>query len=79
MLVTTKQLTVAIKFHSIFFIQLKSMAPVNCLVVTNIFLNIFFCVQQLKPTHTGLKQLEDKYIMTELDFYWQTITLREAI
>ncbi len=44
------------------------MAPLNRLMVTNIFLNIFFCVQQLKPTHTGLKQLEDKYIMTELDF-----------
>ncbi len=31
----------------------------------HILLNIFFCVQQKKETHTGLKQLEDEEIMTE--------------
>ncbi len=32
------------------------MATVNCLV-TNIFQNIFFCVQQPKEIYTGLEQL----------------------
>jgi len=30
---------------------------INCLI-TDILQNIFFCVQQKKETHTGLKQLE---------------------
>ncbi len=33
------------------------MATSNCLL-TNILQNIFFCVQQLKETHTGLEQVE---------------------
>ncbi len=32
-------------------------AAVNCLI-TNILQNTFFCVQQKKGIHTGLKQLE---------------------
>jgi len=36
-------------------VRSKSMATINCLV-TNIFLNIFFCVQQMNETHTGLEQ-----------------------
>ncbi len=33
------------------------MATTNCLL-TNILQNIFFCVQQMKETHTGLEQHE---------------------
>ncbi len=45
----TKQLTVAIDFHSIFVCSIpwKPMATVNWLI-TNIFQNIFFSVQQTK-------------------------------
>ncbi len=42
------------------------MDTVNCLV-TNIFQNIFFSVQQKKETHTGLEQLESEEIMTKLN------------
>ncbi len=35
------------------------MATSNCLV-TNILQTIFFGVQQMKETHTGLEQLEGK-------------------
>ncbi len=47
----TKQLMVAIDFHSMEKILLKSMATVNILQ------NIFFCLFS-KETHTGLEQLE---------------------
>ncbi len=40
--------------HCIFSILWLSMAIGNCLV-TNILQNIFFCVQQKKKTHTGLR------------------------
>jgi len=43
------------------------MVPINCLV-TDIFQNIFLCVQQKKEIHTGLKQLEGEYMMTEFSF-----------
>jgi len=43
------------------------MGPVNCLV-TDIIQNILFCVQQKKDIHTGLKQLEGEYMMTEFSF-----------
>jgi len=36
---------------------LKSMGPINCMV-TDIPLNMFFCVQQKKEIHTGLEQLK---------------------
>jgi len=35
----------------------KSMGHINCLL-TDILQNIFFCVQQKKEIHAGLKQLE---------------------
>jgi len=41
----------------LFFLLWKSMGSINCLV-TDILQNIFFCVQQKKENHTGLKQLE---------------------
>ncbi len=64
----TKYLTVAIDFYSIFFpILWKSMATVNCLV-TNILQNTFFCVQQLKETHTDFGLHEGEQIMTEFSF-----------
>ncbi len=53
-MLVTKQLTVAIDFYNIFLLW-KSMATVSCLV-TNILQNIFFCVQQQKQTHTGLRE-----------------------
>ncbi len=57
-MLVTKQLMVAIDFHSMEKkILWKSMATVNCLV-TNILQNIFFCVQQKKEAHTGLVELE---------------------
>jgi len=31
-------------------------------LITDIFLNIFFCVQQQKETRTGLEPIEDEYI-----------------
>jgi len=37
-----------------FFLLWKSMGSINCLV-TDILQNIFFCVQQKKEIHTGLK------------------------
>jgi len=43
------------------------MGSIECLV-TNILQNIFFCVQQKKETHTGLKQLEGEEMMTEFLF-----------
>jgi len=43
------------------------MGPVNFLV-TDIIQNILFCVQQKKDIHTGLKQLEGEYMMTEFSF-----------
>ncbi len=48
----TKQLLIPI----IIPILWKSKTTYNCLF-TNILQNIFFCVQQKKETHTGLKQL----------------------
>jgi len=39
-----------------FFLQWESMGSINCLF-TNILQNIYFCVQQEKEIHTGLKQL----------------------
>ncbi len=54
----TKQLTVAINFHSIEKVQWKSMANINCLV-TKILHNTLFCAQQKKKeTHTGLEQVK---------------------
>ncbi len=52
---------IAVGFHSIiiFSILWKSMATVNCLV--DILQSIFFCVQQMIETQTGLKQVEGKY------------------
>jgi len=37
-----------------FFLQWKSIGYIKCLV-TGILQNIFFCVQQKKEIHTGLK------------------------
>jgi len=53
----TKQLMDPIDFNSIFSQLWKSMGSINCLV-TDILQNIFFCVQQKKEIHTGLKQVE---------------------
>ncbi len=39
----------------------------NCLV-TDILLNIFLSVHQKKEIHTGLKQHEGEYMMTEFSF-----------
>ncbi len=50
-----KQVMVAIDFYNIFYILWKSMATINCLV-PDILQNIFFCAQQKKESHTGLKQ-----------------------
>ncbi|MGL5597903.1 MAG: hypothetical protein ACRDDA_07235 [Aeromonas sp.] len=36
---------------------------------TDILLNIFLSVQQKKEIHTGLKQHEGEYMMTELSFF----------
>ncbi len=61
-----KQLMVAIDFHSssivIFPILCKSMATIN-IMVTNIFQNIFFCVQQKKEPHTCLEKVNDDNIL----------------
>jgi len=43
----------------------KSLGSINCLV-TDILLNIFFCVQQKKEVHTGLKQLLNYSFNNEL-------------
>jgi len=45
--------------HKIYFEEygFHTMNIINCLV-TNIFQNIFFYVQQQKEIHTGLEQLE---------------------
>ncbi len=43
------------------------MAITFCLV-THILQNIFFCVEQKKEIHTGLKQRQGGYIMTEFPF-----------
>jgi len=51
----------AIDFHGIFFLPWKSMATVNFLI-SNIFLNILFCVQQKKETHTELEHDEKMMI-----------------
>jgi len=51
-MLVTRQLTLAIDIHSIFFLW-KSMA--NCQLSSyNILQNIIFCVQQNKETHAGL-------------------------
>jgi len=53
-----------IDFYSIFFFLLwKSMGSINSLFI-DIFQNIFFCVQQKKEMHTGLK-LDGKLMMTD--------------
>ncbi len=57
----SKQLTVAIDFHSIFSMVWKSVATIDSLV-NNSFQNIFFCVQQKKEICViCLEQLEGEY------------------
>jgi len=46
----------------------QSMGPINYLV-TDIFQNIFFCVQHKKEIHTGLEQLQGEQLMTEFKFF----------
>ncbi len=60
-MLVTKQLTVAIDFHS----RGKNSMEVN-LLVNNILQNIFFCVQQKKLIHTGLEKLEGEQMVTEI-------------
>ncbi len=55
----TKQLTVAIDFHSMDKILYKSMATINCLV-TIILQNTFCCVQQKKETHIWVWVNDDR-------------------
>jgi len=58
-MLVTKQSMYPIDFHGIFLLLWKSMGSINCLV-TDIFINIFLCVQQKEETHKGLKQFDGK-------------------
>jgi len=50
----------------------KSIANINSLVVNTFFLDIFFCFQQKKETHTGLAQHEGKKMLTH---FWGELSL----
>ncbi len=64
-MLVTKQLTVAIDFHS----RGKNSMEVN-LLVNNILQNIFFCVQPKKLIHTGLEKLEGEQMVTKILYFW---------
>jgi len=57
-MLVTRQLTVAIDFYSIFFLQWKSMGGSDWRPT---FFKISFCVQQEQETHTVLEQHEGEY------------------
>ncbi len=46
----------------------------NCLV-THIFKNIFFCVQQKKETHTDWEQLDGEETTGFFFFFWGELIL----
>ncbi len=54
----TKQLTVAIDFHSNFFHTIEVNGYRK--LVTNIIEYVIFCTQQKKESHIGLEQLKGK-------------------
>ncbi len=64
----SKQLTVAIDFHSIFSMVWKSVATIDSLV-NNSFQNIFFCVQQKKEICVICLEQHDR-VWQNFQFWW---------
>ncbi len=61
-MLVTKQILVAIKFHSMqkYKKYYGSQWRSATVWLPTFFKNVFFCVQQKKVTHTGLEQLESE-------------------
>jgi len=76
MLVTTRQLTVDIDFHSRKTTNYVSQWLPSTVWWLPTFFNIyiFFCVQQKKETHTGLEHLEGEKIIITFSF-WGKLSL----